>query len=85
MNKSAGDRHGAIEAIVPMTVPTGLTNAAMAGYLSCMVMRQNPRHAKPRLNHRVGNHAIAELNSPKSKLPDRTIFNIGQMTDGRTN
>jgi hypothetical protein len=40
--KSAGDRHGAIEAIVPMTVPTGLTNAAMAGYLSCLVMRQIP-------------------------------------------
>ena len=45
--KSAGDRHGAIEAIVPMTAPTGLTNAAMAGYLSCLVMRQVPRHAAP--------------------------------------
>jgi hypothetical protein len=43
-----------------MTVPTGLTNAAMAGYLSCLVMRQNPRHAMPRLYRRFGNHAIAD-------------------------
>jgi hypothetical protein len=69
-----------------VTVPTGLTNAAMAGYLSCLVMRQNPRHAAPGLNHRVGNQAIVEPKNPLSqKLTDRTKFDVGRMTDERAN